>query len=132
MLCNTSSGSATSAPGELVSSFFKFVPFGTLDATGRLSVELPNDATDNDDVLGLRPGLRGNVLGPSCTDRLGPGKGGRLGEAVGVEWLECPEKRSSHMLEPDIGPLAPHWCKHYGRSSVLVPPVSHAVLVPRA
>ena len=98
MLSKTSTGSDTSPTGELANSFLRLVPLGILAAAGRLSVEAPNDATDSDDVLGFKPGRRGSVLGPSWTDRRGvPGDSARLGEAEGVDWDDCPEKRSNHM-----------------------------------
>ena len=97
MLSNTSIGSGTSGVGELPSSFFRLDPLGIRAAAGKLSVEPLKDATDSDDVLELRPGLRGSVLGPSWTDLLGAGEKERLGVVEGVDWLDCAEKRSSHM-----------------------------------
>jgi hypothetical protein len=38
---------------------------GSRAAPGRLSVEPVKDAAESEDVLGLRPGLRGRVLGPN-------------------------------------------------------------------
>jgi hypothetical protein len=63
-----------SGVGELANSFFRFDPFGRRAAEGRLSVEPPRDPTESDEVRGLRPGLRGRVLGPSCMDLLGAGE----------------------------------------------------------
>jgi len=83
--------------GELASSFFRVVPLGILAAGGRLSTEPPKDAADSEDVRAVSPGRRGRVLCPNCADLLGAGEKARLGDAVGVDWLDCPEKRSSHM-----------------------------------
>lgn len=96
--CKTSAGSGTSGVGELPSSFFRLDPFGIRAAGGRLSVEPYSEPAESDDVLGLKPGLRGSVLGPSWTDLRGAGEKERFGVLAAVDWPDWPEKRSSHML----------------------------------
>jgi len=73
---------------------------GSLAAAGTRSSEGPNEDGESDEVLGARPGRRGSVLGPSCTDRRGAGEKDRLGDAAGVDWLDWPEKRSNHIPRP--------------------------------
>ena len=99
MLSSTSPGSCTSTAGDPARSLLRLEGPEIRAAAGRLSVEPPSDATESDVVLEGRPGRRGIEFGDNWNDFLGAGEYGLLGEPPeGVDWADCPEKRSNHMI----------------------------------
>lgn len=103
MRSSTSTGVWTSTAGDPAKSLLRWEGPGIRAAAGRLSVEPPRDATEREVVLEGKPGRRGTEFGDSWNDFRGAGEYGLLGPpAVGVDWADWPEKRSSHMLSPNV------------------------------